>query len=325
VSFSTEVMVLFTRENSSQWEYLLKWSPLQQAFEFVGGHQESDETARECAIGRTSEQLDGLEETDFLIGKHPVARLRDQVLSQHAGGDTLRDTTLFSGEIQPSALPRLKQVSKIAWATEQVIAVGKTTDGRRISLTAQLALAKTGRLADARDQSMLTIGVTGHRDLDPDQLPDLIGRIHNLFDHAEEISHRRPLRLLSPLAVGADQLVAQVALTRGIRLIAPLPLPIDDYEQDFSEPERVEFYRLLEEAEEWFSLPIEPDAERSTCYAEVGRYVVNHSDLLIALWDGEINHKEGGTAATLQYALETSHNGRPPLRIGLFSVERNSS
>lgn len=46
-----------------------------------------------------------------------------------------------------------------------------------------------------------------------------------------------PLVVLSPLAEGGDQMVAEEALALGARLIAPLPLPRDLYIEDFHHPE----------------------------------------------------------------------------------------
>ena len=39
--------------------------------------------------------------------------------------------------------------------------------------------------------------------------------------------------VLSALAEGADRLVARVALAQGVKLVAPLPLPIEEYRRDF--------------------------------------------------------------------------------------------
>src|SRR5437016_2401877 len=42
-----------------------------------------------------------------------------------------------------------------------------------------------------------------------------------------------PIIGLSSLAEGADRLVARVALAYGAKLIAPLPMPPDEYRRDF--------------------------------------------------------------------------------------------
>ncbi len=62
---------------------------------------------------------------------------------------------------------------------------------------------------------------------------------------------------------------------------------------------------------------------RDEMYAAVGRYVVDRSDVLIALWDGEVNGKPGGTADTLRYALQQVRT--PPLKVLTFTVERRTT
>ena len=42
-----------------------------------------------------------------------------------------------------------------------------------------------------------------------------------------------PIIVLSSLAEGADRLVARVALAHGARLVAPMPMPIEEYRRDF--------------------------------------------------------------------------------------------
>ena len=56
-----------------------------------------------------------------------------------------------------------------------------------------------------------------------------------------------PLLLLSPLARGADQLVAGVALQQrfAIPVVAPLPLEVAEYEKDFKDPRELAAFREL--------------------------------------------------------------------------------
>src|SRR4051812_39076652 len=99
----------------------------------------------------------------------------------------------------------------------------------------------------------LVIGVTGHRDLRPEDLDTLRARVDEIFAQLEETCPHTPLILLSSLAEGADRLVARVALEHGARLIAPLPLRRELYEADF--PETVgEFRTLYERADPGFEL-----------------------------------------------------------------------
>jgi hypothetical protein len=122
--------------------------------------------------------------------------------------------------------------------------------------------------------------------------------------------------LLSPLAEGADRLVARVALKNGARLIVPLPMPQDLYEMDFEAPaSRAEFTELLQQAESCFALPLNGTPEedirsqgeaRNDRYAFVGAYIAQHSQILVALWDGASADAVGGTAQIVRFKLESA-------------------
>lgn len=110
------------------------------------------------------------------------------------------------------------------------------------------------------------------------------------------------LRIISPLAEGADRLVALRALDQhNASLVVPLPLPVSEYMRDFDTPEsKAEFLRLLERAEEVIELP--NAGSREQCYLAAGLYVLNHCDVLIAVWDGEPARGTGGTAEIVHEA-----------------------
>jgi hypothetical protein len=162
------------------------------------------------------------------------------------------------------------------------------------------------------------IGVTGHRDLRPDDCRFLEGIVRATFMDIQEAHPHCPLVLLSPLAEGGDRLVARIALDMRIRLIVPLPLPLDLYEQDFeTEESRTEFRSLLERAEARIAIPLigdsvetrirTPGADRNRQYAAVGAYIARHSQVFLALWDGvrpDDGTKAGGTAQIVQFRLE---------------------
>jgi hypothetical protein len=57
---------------------------------------------------------------------------------------------------------------------------------------------------------------------------------------------------------------------------------------------------------------------RRDAYAHAGRYIVDHCDVLIAVWDGAPSRGRGGTAEIVQYALERN---RPILRVWGDSFE----
>ena len=122
----------------------------------------------------------------------------------------------------------------------------------------------------------IVVGVTGHRDLREEDVPELEKKVEAIFKEIKDkykplIKTFRgkykgkgkyqypPIKILSPLAEGADRLVAQVGLYAGhaeVKLTAILPMPKEEYEKDFDTAEsKREFADLLEKAEDVFELP----------------------------------------------------------------------
>ena len=55
------------------------------------------------------------------------------------------------------------------------------------------------------------IGVTGHRDLVPEEIPVLRERVREFFRDLDDLFPGLPVMVMTPLAEGADRLVADVA------------------------------------------------------------------------------------------------------------------
>lgn len=125
---------------------------------------------------------------------------------------------------------------------------------------------------------------------------------------------------VSSLAEGADRLVARAVLARpGGRLVALLPLERADYATDFAdEASQQEFNELLAAADEVEVISPRPDddASREAAYERAGIAVLERSDLLLALWDGEPGRGRGGTA---ELVAEARRRGRP---VQVIAVER---
>ena len=115
---------------------------------------------------------------------------------------------------------------------------------------------------------------------------------------------------VSPLAEGADRLVAKEILNWPVsdknnisNLEVVLPMPEEDYLQDFKTKEsQEEFKNLLKRA---ISTQIlNKKSSRSDTYYRAGQFVVQNNDVLIAIWDGEPAEGPGGTAEIIAYARE---------------------
>ena len=149
---------------------------------------------------------------------------------------------------------------------------------------------------------MPTVGVTGHRVLS--EVDKIIAGVQEALRRIERDFAEGPLTVLSPCAEGADRIVAQQVLARpGSRLIVPLPLPRDQYMRDFTSAEsRDEFCQLLARADEVIEL--RPAGTRNEAYEAAGLYVLDHCDVLVAIWDGQGAQGQGGTAEIIARARE---------------------
>jgi hypothetical protein len=130
---------------------------------------------------------------------------------------------------------------------------------------------------------VVAVGVTGHRSLArPDLLRPAIDQALALIREAAKAALAHDgiagttftLRIVSPIAEGADRLVAQAGLDAGATLQCPLPLPRTEYAKDFETAESVADYeRLLGLAERVFELDMA--GPRNDAYLDVGRLVLS--------------------------------------------------
>ncbi|MDO8715645.1 MAG: SLATT domain-containing protein [Dehalococcoidales bacterium] len=162
-------------------------------------------------------------------------------------------------------------------------------------------------LPDWAIPARIVIGVTGHRKLD--NYPALADAIRSAIDSIKQMVpplKHTPLLfyVLSPLAEGGDRLVAREVLkVPEAMLEVVLPVKKDDYMTDFKTDEsRKEFESLLSQAKNVRILPSR--GNRVEAYEQVGHYIVDQCDVLIALWDGKLSAGRGGTQEIVQYTRE---------------------
>ena len=173
------------------------------------------------------------------------------------------------------------------------------------------------RSAPPRIPFALAIGVTGHRleSFAPDALAATELRIGEVLDllvrEARALAVRDAalfgegppaITLVSPLADGADQVAAKLALARGHRLQAILPFDRDIYRADFDASGAEEFDQSLARAACTLELP-GSRSDPASAYVQAGRATVAHCDVLIAVWDGLPARGRGGTAEIVDLAL----------------------
>ncbi len=160
--------------------------------------------------------------------------------------------------------------------------------------------------------AIVRIGVIGHRTLRDVAAVANAARqiILKIKDDCTRISPRGGCRfvVLSSLAEGADRILARetLAILSGESgsigsLCAMLPMSPDRYINDFAaEESRAEFAALLGSAQTMHVNP--PAASREIAYTECAQHLVEGSDILVAVWDGQPSGGPGGTASSLAYA-----------------------
>lgn len=189
----------------------------------------------------------------------------------------------------------------------------------------------------------LTVGIVGHRTIAPGQLARIQTQIkHLLLDVkslAETISNQGRktgffgaapcLRLASCLSEGSDREAAQVAMQLGYSLQAFLPFPMkspvhaNDLPLEQREKSRSALAEMCDKAESVLELnpevpfyirstmpdfsPIADDeiAEkfRRDAYLSAGLAMLDHSDILMAIWSGKAQQNDGSTYDIICRAL----------------------
>ena len=181
--------------------------------------------------------------------------------------------------------------------------------------------------APPRPPFAFSLGVTGHRSEQlGEQAPAIAARLDEVihaitaalgelraanlgwFDGSEPL-----LTLVSPLADGADQVAAEIALAEGYRLQAILPFPLDASRGAISAASRAGFDRLAAAARCLLELPGDP-ARPLDAYVMAARATVAHCDLLVAVWDGEVPRGRGGTGEVVELAMA---RGTPVVHVPL--------
>lgn len=130
------------------------------------------------------------------------------------------------------------------------------------------------------------------------------------------------LKIISPLASGADQLVAGAVLDRSAgELTALLPLSHGDYERQFTNDDDLARFRSLwQKATERFAPPEHSRGEVQKTISDTSqqsqpglrngnslnadRQIVNACDLVIAVWDGKSEAKGDDIGDIVAYAVE---------------------
>ncbi len=139
-------------------------------------------------------------------------------------------------------------------------------------------------------------GITGHQNLGEAETVAWVEK--NLMDVVVKFNVHEGF---TSLAIGADQLFAQILRDQGIPYTAILPCR--ELEKTFHTPAQLESYcRLLKNAATVETLDFIEPAE--IAFFEAGKRVVDLADMMIAVWNGQPAKGLGGTGDAVKYALD---------------------
>ncbi|MBV8194533.1 MAG: DUF4231 domain-containing protein [Candidatus Dormibacteraeota bacterium] len=158
------------------------------------------------------------------------------------------------------------------------------------------------------------VGVTGHRHLEHPEtvaadVHDAVDRVIALGPGAGDSTTPVELTVVSSLANGTDRIVAKELVDRGARLEVILPFPEAEYRKDFeAEAENaVEAEGSIREFDDLLSkrahcVVTDSRGSKDNAYYRAGIAVVDRSDVVITVWNGQRAKGHGGTAEIVDYA-----------------------
>ena len=169
------------------------------------------------------------------------------------------------------------------------------------------------------------IGITGNRDISEEQIVFIKERIEEFLSNCQKDNEFVELIVLTPLADGVDRIIANSILENflNIKILVPLPFSEFIYKNTFGKGLKVNKISEFESIKEYESLiykikkhnkcddiyiNLEFDKEnylnqnideqrkiRNEQYALLGEYLIEKSDILIAVYDKNREIKKGGT------------------------------
>ena len=172
------------------------------------------------------------------------------------------------------------------------------------------------------------IGVVGHRNLIEESKEDARNHFEKTLKRYKAKYPNTPILVVTSLAEGADQLIAEVAIrVDGVFLGVLIPMSIDKYLDTFSNDfAREEFNKFCAKAIFVRDTSIDMVYEdNSDAFRSNTRELSNNADLLIALWDGIASNQVGGTSDTLYYKLKKIHRPKNLTDVALNQKEFGSA
>ncbi|MEV6495449.1 hypothetical protein AB0M20_43550 [Actinoplanes sp. NPDC051633] len=143
---------------------------------------------------------------------------------------------------------------------------------------------------------MTRVGCTGHQGITASTRRAVSAAIAQTLADLEN-----GLEGLSSLAEGSDQVFALAVLAAGGKL--HVVIPSRGYEETFAaDIPRATYRALVALAQQHTTLPFTEPGEDA--YLAAGQHIVDHSDVLLAVWDGQDAAGKGGTGDVVAYAYD---------------------
>jgi hypothetical protein len=142
----------------------------------------------------------------------------------------------------------------------------------------------------------MRIGITGHR-----LLGDGVAQqaIREKLENVLKERARPGDEALSGMAIGADQIFAELALEAGLRLHAVIAC--QGYEATFAPGDELRGYEVLL-AKSSQTTTMDFAAPSEAAFEASGHWIVDHCDIMVAVWDGKPAKGRGGTGDVVAYA-----------------------
>ena len=173
-------------------------------------------------------------------------------------------------------------------------------------------------------KATLYIGVSGHQQIGDEATIEFVSQqLRELLATFQCQAHENGQDIVaySALAIGTDRLFVKTALELGIPV--EVIIPCSQYEDIYDSTEVREEYRyLLGRCQQVHKLPFQECSDDA--YLAAGHWIVDHSDLVMLVWNG---YPAGGKSGTADIASYARCVGRPFLHIHtrIHTVKQNGS
>lgn len=142
----------------------------------------------------------------------------------------------------------------------------------------------------------MKVGITGHQDLGNIETFNWINKSLSELIDSEMIELG-----ITCLAIGADQLYAELLLKKNIPYLSIIPSK--DYETTFKNgKDKDNYLHFLKKSENIEYL--QNDNPNEQAFYEAGKKLVDMADYIIAIWNGKKAKGLGGTGDIVEYALK---------------------